>query len=126
MAKQWRPTAGTACLTALLLWSAASCGGPGAGPAQGDGSLAGGTASTSPTGAIMPDSAIIAAQEELTKTVMALPGVTGTAVGLCDDSVCIKVYLARRDETLMEQIPETFLGFKVDVEVTGEFRPLEG
>ena len=74
----------------------------------------------------MPDSAIIAAQEELTNMVMALPGVTGTAVGLCDDTVCIKVYLARRDETLMEQIPETFQGFKVDVEVIGEIRPLEG
>ena len=74
----------------------------------------------------MPDSAIIAAQEELTKTVMALPGVTGTAVGLCDDTVCIKVYLTRPDETVMEQIPETFRGFKVDVEVSGEIRAREG
>ena len=87
MAKRWKPTPVTACLTALLLWSTASCGGPGAGPAQGDGSSAGETASTSPKEAIMPDSAIIAAQEELTQTVMALPGVTGTAVGLCDDTV---------------------------------------
>ncbi len=126
MAKQWRPTAGTACLTALLLWSAASCGGTGAGPTQGDESSAGVTAGTSPTEVIMPDSAIIAAQEELTKMVMALPGVTGTAVGLCGDTVCIKVYLARRDETLMEQIPETFQGFKVDVEVIGEIRPRDG
>ena len=126
MAKQWRPTARTACLTALLLWSAASCGGPGASPARGDEPLAGETAGASPTEAIMPDSAIIAAQEELTKTVMALPGVTGTAVGLCGDTVCIKVYLTRRDETVMEQIPETFLGFSVDIEVTGEFRAREG
>ena len=74
----------------------------------------------------MPDSAIIAAQEELTKTVMALPGVTGTAVGLCGDTVCIKVYLARRDETVEEQIPETFLGFRVEVEVTGEIRARTG
>ena len=74
----------------------------------------------------MPDSAIIAAQEELTKTVMALPGVTGTAVGLCGDTVCIKVYLTRPDETVMEQIPETFGGFKVDVEVSGEIRAREG
>ena len=74
----------------------------------------------------MPDSAIIAAQEDLTNTVMALPGVTGTAVGLCGDTVCIKVYLTRRDETVMEQIPETFLGFRVDIEVTGEIRAREG
>ena len=57
---------------------------------------------------------------------VALPGVTGTAVGLCDDTVCIKVYLTRSDETVMEQIPETFLGFRVDIEVTGEFRAREG
>ena len=125
MAKQWRPTAGTACLTALLLWSAASCGRPGAGPAQGDESATGETASTSSTEAIMPDSAIIAAQEELTRTVMALPAVTGTAIGLCGDTVCIKVFLTRRDETVMEQIPETFRGFRVDIEVTGEIRPRE-
>ena len=126
MAKQWRPIAGTAYLTALLLWGAASCGGPQAGPVQGDESSAGVTAKTSPTEAIMPNSAIIAAQEELTKTVMALPGVTGTAVGLCGDTVCIKVYLTRSDETVMEQIPETFLGFRVDIEVTGECRAREG
>ena len=102
MAKQWRPIAGTACLTALLLWSAASCRGPGAGPTQGDESSAGVTAGTSPTEVIMPDSAIIAAQEELTK-----------------------IYLTRSDETMMEQIPETFLGFRVDIEVTGEFRARE-
>ena len=126
MMKQWRPTVGTACLTALLLSSAASCGGPGAGPVQGDESSARETASTSPTEAIMPDSAIIAAQEELTRTVMALPAVAGTAVGLCGDTVCIKVFLTRRDETVMEQIPETFLGFRVDIKVTGEIRPREG
>ena len=73
----------------------------------------------------MPTSAIIAAQEELTQTVMALPGVAGTAVGLCGDTVCIKVYLTRRNETVTEQIPETFLGFRVDVEVTGEIRARE-
>ncbi len=126
MVKQWRPTAGTACLTALLLWRASSCGAPGAGPAKGDESSAGETASTSPTEAIMPDSAIIAAQEELTRKVMALPSVTGTAIGLCGDTVCIKVFLTRRDETVMEQIPETFLGFRVDIEVTGEIRPRDG
>ncbi len=61
-----------------------------------------------------------------TKTVMALPGVTGTAVGLCGDTVCIKVYLTRPDQTVMEQIPETFRDFKVDVEVSGEIRAREG
>ena len=68
-----------------------------------------------------PDTTIIAAQEALTPTVMALPGVVGTAVGLCGEEPCIKVYLARDDERLRAEIPETYGGFQVDVEVTGEF-----
>jgi len=72
----------------------------------------------------MPDTSIAAAQaaqEELTPTLMALPGVVGTAVGLCDDVPCIKVYLAQDDEELLAQIPDIYRGFKVDVEVSGEF-----
>jgi len=74
----------------------------------------------------MPDRAIIEAQKELTNTVMALTGVTGTAIGLCGETPCIKVYLARRDETVTAQIPQIFRGFRVDIEVTGEIRPREG
>ncbi len=74
---------------------------------------------------LIPDTTIIAAQEELTPSVMALPGVVGTAVGLCDDVPCIKVYIARRDEELQAQIPDMYRGFKVDVEVSGEFEALD-
>lgn len=72
----------------------------------------------------MPDTSIAAAQaaqEELTPTLMALPGVVGTAVALCDDVPCIKVYLAQEDEELLAQIPDTYRGFKVDIEISGEF-----
>ena len=63
-----------------------------------------------------------------TKTVMALPGVTGTAVGLCGDTVCIKVYLTRPDQTVMEQIPETFsrVQGRCRIKVSGEIRAREG
>jgi hypothetical protein len=70
----------------------------------------------------MADTSIMAAQKALTDSVMSKPGVVGTAIGLCDEAPCIKVYIARRDEELLKQIPDTFMGFKVDVEVTGEFR----
>ena len=93
------------------------CGGSGPGRGLGDES------STEGAVTLIPDSAIISAQEELTATVMALPGVTGTAVGLCGDTVCIKVFLARADSALMDQIPEVFRGFKVDAVVSDEFRP---
>jgi hypothetical protein len=73
----------------------------------------------------MADTTIVAAQQALTDSVMSLPGVVGTAIGLCGDTPCIKVYLAREDAELRSQIPETFRGFTVDVEVTGEFHPRE-
>lgn len=72
----------------------------------------------------MADTSIVAAQEALTETVMALPGVTGTAVGLCGGEPCIKVFLAAPSDRLSEQIPSSYRGFQVDLEVTGEFRAL--
>ncbi len=70
----------------------------------------------------MADTSIIAAQEALTSSVIDLPGVTGTAVGLCDGQPCIKVYLVSPSRELIDQIPSTFRGFVVDIEVTGEIR----
>ena len=68
------------------------------------------------------DTSIIAAQEALTDSVIGLPGVAGTAVGLCAAEPCIKVYLVSPSAELMAQIPESYRGFKVDVEVTGEIQ----
>ena len=122
-----RFTTRSSCVTALLVWSAVVCGGSGTGRTGDHEPSAEEAAGVSATEeAAMPDSAIIAAQEELTPTVLALPGVTGTAVGLCGDGLCIKVYLARADTSVIEQIPERFRGFRVDVEVTGTIRPREG
>lgn len=70
----------------------------------------------------MADTSIVAAQEALTPSVVDLPGVTGTAVGLCEGEPCIKVYLSRPSPELRERIPATFRGFVVDVEVIGEIR----
>jgi len=68
------------------------------------------------------DTSITAAQEALTATVMSLPGVVGTAQGLCDGSPCLQVLVATSDSALLAQLPERFQGFKVDVRVTGEIR----
>jgi hypothetical protein len=109
-------------VAALLFWSASSCGGLGADRVPVSGGSAEDLSIASTEESVMPDSAIIAAQKELTPTVMALPGVTGIAIGLCSDVACIKVYLASADTAVTERIPGTFRGFVVDVEVTGEFR----
>lgn len=105
-----------------------ACGGTGT-VDRGDGQSAGRSdtgpeVQASTEGTVLRDTSITAAQaaqEELTPTVMALDGVVGTAVGLCGDVPCIKVYLARDDDGLRAEIPETFKGFRVDVEVSGEF-----
>ena len=115
-------------LFAAGLLAAAACGAAGTGGQTGSQTAgdpeAAGHGETATEETAMPDTSIAAAQvaqEALTPTVMALPGVVGTAVGLCDDVPCIKVYLARRDEELIAQIPDMYRGFKVDIEVSGEF-----
>jgi len=70
----------------------------------------------------MTGTSIIVAQEALTPSVMELPGVVGTAVGLCGDEPCIKVYVVDAAAASLDSIPDTYLGFTVDVEVTGEIR----
>lgn len=68
---------------------------------------------------------IQAAQEELTESVMSLPGVVGTAISSCDDAPCIKVYVMNKTEELASKIPSTYRGFPVAVEETGEIRARE-
>ena len=70
----------------------------------------------------MSDPSIAAAQEALTPTVMDLPGVVGTAVGLCEGEPCIQVLIARPDSALMERLPKEYRGFPVDVQVVGDVR----
>ncbi|NIP60011.1 MAG: hypothetical protein GWO00_19485 [Gemmatimonadetes bacterium] len=61
--------------------------------------------------------------EAHTDSLMALPGVVGTALGLCDDAPCIVVYLADSSAEVRERIPERLEGHPVRAEVSGEIRP---
>jgi len=54
---------------------------------------------------------------------MMLPGVVGTAVGLCDGQRCIKVLVADSSAAAKARIPERLEGYRVVVEVTGVIRP---
>ena len=58
-----------------------------------------------------------------TDSLMILPGVVGTAVGLCDGQRCIKVLLADSSAAAKARIPERLEGYRVVVEVTGVIRP---
>ena len=62
------------------------------------------------------------AQREVTRQVMGLPGVAGTAQGLHRGKPCIKVYLERDDSRLRAAVPRRVGAFPVRVEVTGTFR----
>lgn len=60
------------------------------------------------------------------RQLLSLPGVVGVYVGLMDDeeTLCLKVMLARKDRDLERSIPPTIQGYPVVTEVTGEIRPM--
>ncbi|HET9581557.1 MAG TPA: hypothetical protein VFP76_01935 [Gemmatimonadota bacterium] len=66
-----------------------------------------------------------AARQALTDSVIDLPGVAGVGIGECDGRPCLKVFIERRSDELEALIPRSMEGIPVDIEVTGEIRPLE-
>ena len=62
--------------------------------------------------------------KDYTEELMSLPGVIGTAQGLYDDRPCIKVYVIKKTPELDQKIPDTFEGYKVMIEETGEINAL--
>lgn len=59
---------------------------------------------------------------EHSRELMSLPGVVGTAQGLCAERPCIKVYVIRKSAELGRKIPDIIEGYPVAVEETGEIR----
>jgi len=72
----------------------------------------------------MTDKPIEQVLKENTSRLMDLPGVVGTAQGLCGNDPCIKVYVAQMTDELGQKLPKQVEGYKVDVEVTGQFKAL--
>jgi hypothetical protein len=58
-----------------------------------------------------------------TDSLMALPGVVGTAIGMCDGAPCIRVFIADASAAGRRRIPAQLEGYPVKVEVTGPIRP---
>jgi hypothetical protein len=79
----------------------------------------------------MPEPTIQEVQERYTPDWMELPGVVGTGIGLCEaedepegpGEPCIRVFLARPSPEAEDAIPERVEGYRVELVVTGEFRP---
>lgn len=59
---------------------------------------------------------------EHTSDLMSIPGVTGTAQGLCNQHPCIKVFVTKMNKQIKEQVPERIEGYTVKVEETGTFK----
>jgi hypothetical protein len=59
-----------------------------------------------------------------TDSLMTLPGVVGTAIGLCDGERCITVFLADSSPGNRNRIPPLLDGYRVVTDVTGDLKPL--
>jgi hypothetical protein len=56
-------------------------------------------------------------------SLLALPAVVGTAIGRCDDALCIRVFVKDSSDAVRRAIPDSLGGYPVRVELSGEFRP---
>jgi hypothetical protein len=72
----------------------------------------------------MPIKTIEDVLKEHSKELMFIPGVVGTALGLCKDEPCIKVFVIQETPELKQRIPHRLGGYPVSVEETGEIRAL--
>jgi len=61
-------------------------------------------------------------QDAFTPEWMALPGVVGTGIGLCDGRPCIKVFVAGPAGSLEGRIPSAVEGYAVELERTDRFQ----
>lgn len=63
--------------------------------------------------------------QEHRDSLMALPGVVGTAVGLCDGTPCVRVFFTDSSAAGSSGIPTELEGHPVRAEVSGPYRPRE-
>jgi hypothetical protein len=59
-----------------------------------------------------------------TDNLMRIPGVVATALGICDDQPCIKVYVVEMTPALKAAVPASLEGYPVSLEPAGEIRAL--
>ncbi len=69
----------------------------------------------------MAQKTIEQAHEAFADSMMSRAGIVGVAIGACAGQPCIKLYVTRKTDELTRDIPETYEGFAVEIEETGEF-----
>jgi hypothetical protein len=70
---------------------------------------------------------ILDVKENWEERLMAIPGVMGVGLSLTKDrqEKCIKVYVNRDTSAQASQIPKQIEGYPVEVELRGNFRPVQ-
>lgn len=91
-----------------------ACAGSGAG---------GGAGQSGGSGGIVTSRSIEAVLAAHRDSLMAIPGVVGTAIGLCDGERCIKVLVRDATAETRSRIPARLEGYRVVAEVTGAIQP---
>jgi hypothetical protein len=90
--------------------------------------LANGCQSTDVNGDTMPHGDINAVKDAHANELMAIPGVTGVAIGALEegsDRLCILVLVVEVTDSITSQIPKTLEGHPVRIFVSGEIKPLD-
>lgn len=59
-----------------------------------------------------------------TPELMSLPGVEGTALGLCGDTVCIKVFVSQKNPQLAQKIQSILQDYPFEIQQTGKIKAL--
>ncbi|MFC1957166.1 hypothetical protein ACFLVY_02610 [Chloroflexota bacterium] len=62
--------------------------------------------------------------KEYKSSLLAIAGVVGVAIGESNGKACIRVFVYRKDNKLLRQIPHSLEDYEVIVEKTGEIRAL--
>lgn len=75
----------------------------------------------------MPTRDITAVMNDHVNELMAIPGVTGVAVGALDDGTpCILVLVLKKSDETESKVPKVIEGHPVKLFESGEIRPMDG
>ncbi len=73
----------------------------------------------------MPDKTIEQVLQDNTDKWMAILGVEGTAIGLCEGKPCIRIFTSAKPQQLKDKMPSKVEGYPVIIEETASFRALD-
>ena len=75
----------------------------------------------------MPQRDITTVMNAHVSELMAVPGVTGVAVGALDNGTpCILVLVLKKSDEMAAKIPKSIEGYPVKILESGEIRPMDG